>query len=186
MSVLNDLDDYKFTTEFQTNPNLVLHRSYKADWGRGRPRVAVVQKWAPQEPPLGAGSLGTVRLETLLGGNGDTKNTYRAVKQLRKMDLKRMKIDFHKELLALTKFSRSKVRWAFLEVRWREAANINTVHSIPGFCRVLWVVWGCWPYIHRHGILSARNSEQIYHNLFVRERCSNHRLTVTWRIKDHA
>ncbi|RFU24744.1 hypothetical protein B7463_g11592, partial [Scytalidium lignicola] len=113
MSLTEDLDDYKLDSEFQFEPEIILHRSYHADRGRGRHRVVVEEKWVPQKPPLGAGSFGIVRLERrqdVDGGGG--KYESRAVKQPRKFDLTRMRVDFRKELLALTKFSRTK---AFVE-----------------------------------------------------------------------
>lgn len=112
MSPFNDLDDYKLHTEFRTNPNILLHRSYCADWAHGRSRVVVQEEWAPQKLPLGVGQFGVVRLEQRRTSDGDTSTEYkeRAVKQLRKIDLDRMRVDFRKELQALTKFSRSKER----------------------------------------------------------------------------
>jgi len=114
MSLPDDLKDYKLATEFQTDPDVILHRSYRADWARGRQKVLVVEKWAPQKPPLGAGSFGTVRLEKRLDANNHKEHTYRAVKQLRKSDMTRLRIDYRKELVALTKFSRAKVRGTLL------------------------------------------------------------------------
>ncbi|QKX63248.1 uncharacterized protein TRUGW13939_10417 [Talaromyces rugulosus] len=110
MSLFNDLDDYKLHTEFCTNPNILLHRSYRADRARGRQRIAIQEEWAPQKPPLGVGQFGVVRLEQRQKVYGDTSSEHQelAVKQLRKIDLDRMRVDFRKELQALTKFSRLK------------------------------------------------------------------------------
>jgi hypothetical protein len=105
----DDLDDYKLNTEFYTRPDIVSHTSYRTDWAHGKSRVAVEERWAPQKPALGAGSFGVVRLERRQNADVETKYRERAVKQLRKFDLARMKVDFRKELEALTKFSRSKV-----------------------------------------------------------------------------
>jgi hypothetical protein len=107
MSLYQDLEDYKLQTEFDRGRNTVLHRSYRADRAHGRQRIVVEERWASQKPMLGAGSFGTVRLEKLQDDNAETQ--FRAVKQLRKVDMERTKVDFRKELLALTKFSRSKV-----------------------------------------------------------------------------
>jgi hypothetical protein len=109
MSHLQDLHDYKLETEFHTQPEIVLHRSYRADWSHGRQRVVLEEKWAPQKPELGVGTFGKVRLERRQNLDGQTQYQDRAVKQLRKMDMARMKVDFRKELAALTKFSRPKV-----------------------------------------------------------------------------
>jgi hypothetical protein len=116
MSNFLDLEDYKLQTEFDRLRGVVLHRSYRADWANGRRRVVVEERWIPQQEVLGVGTFGTVRLETRQDdgsrrgsrGHGH-ESKYRAVKQLRKMDMARMKVDVRKELLALTKFSRSKV-----------------------------------------------------------------------------
>src|SRR6266487_2783939 len=111
MSLFHDLDDYKLETAFQKDPECVLHTSYKADRVKGICKAAVVEKWARQKY-VGRGSFGSVHLEMLMECNHTTQATHRAVKQLYKADLARTKIDFKKELIALTKFSRSKVRSA--------------------------------------------------------------------------
>jgi len=109
MSVIDDLDDYKLETTFQRDPVCVLHTSYKSDRARGIRRVAIVDKWVPQKPALGTGTFGTVRLEKFVNAPDGTKRTERAVKQLHKMQLAQLNVDYKKELIALTKFSRSKV-----------------------------------------------------------------------------
>ena len=132
MSLLRDLDDYKLQTEFRTRPNIVVHRSYRADWGHGRRRVVVEEEWAPQKPALGAGSFGTVRLERRQNVDGETQYKDRAVKQLRKIDMARMKVDFRKELLALTKFSRSKVSKGLVKLvsTWLTTGAVRSVSSL--------------------------------------------------------
>ena len=61
---------------------------------------------------MGAGTFGIVRLEELVDEQGGNKNGQavqrRAVKLLQKHFMNRTQIDYKKELLALTKFSRSK------------------------------------------------------------------------------
>jgi hypothetical protein len=116
MSLLHDLNDYKLETTFEYNPNYVIHTSYKSDRARGIRKVAVVKRWAPQKPDLGAGTFGTVRLENLLDiqDHDGTIVTQRAVKQLYKPQMARTNIDYKKELIALSKFSRSKVGTAIL------------------------------------------------------------------------
>ncbi|KAE8441992.1 hypothetical protein EG329_004118 [Mollisiaceae sp. DMI_Dod_QoI] len=108
MSIIYDLDDYKLETSFQKDPECILHTSYKLDRARGIQKVAIVDKWVPQKPSLGAGTFGTVRLEKCFSAGDGTKPSHRAAKQLNKMHMSRMKIDYKKELIALTKFSRSK------------------------------------------------------------------------------
>jgi len=109
MSLLQDLDDYKFETAFQQDPIRVVHTSYKADPAKGLRKVRVVDEWVPLGSELGVGSFGTVRLEQRVGKADDGKLSLRAVKQLRKSYMERLNVDFKNELLALTKFSRSKV-----------------------------------------------------------------------------
>jgi serine/threonine protein kinase len=107
MSLLRDLDDYKLETDFDNTRNQVIHRSYRADWACGRGRIAVEERWTPGEV-VGTGAFGVVRLETQQDAARSARQQYRAVKQLRKLDMKFKRVDFHKELLALTKFSREK------------------------------------------------------------------------------
>jgi hypothetical protein len=106
-TIVDDLDDYKLEVSFERDPECVLHTKFVSDRARGIRRVPVVQKWRPQKPPLGAGMFGSVRLETC--SDSTEKPEHRAVKKLQKMHLDRLKIDFRKELIALTKFSRQKV-----------------------------------------------------------------------------
>jgi hypothetical protein len=117
MAHIYDLDDYKLETTFQgyPQPNIILHTSYRADRARGIRKVAVVDQWAHQKPELGVGTFGTVRLEKKLN-NRDEGQTFRAVKQLQKSQMARLRIDYRKELIALTKFSRSKVRVFFSQL----------------------------------------------------------------------
>lgn len=99
-----DLDDYKIDTTFHKNPDYVVHTLQTADWARGQKRKIVKEKWVAQDEILGSGTFGTVRLEERVDGK-----VTRAVKQLWKFQMARLNIDYKKELLALTKFSRSKV-----------------------------------------------------------------------------
>jgi hypothetical protein len=111
MSLADDLSDDKFETTIQKNPERVFHVEYTSDLARGLKKVAVVKKWSPQRH-LGAGSFGTVRLEQLeddSGKSGRDSGVYRAVKILDKIQLARLKIDYKKELHALSKFSKPKV-----------------------------------------------------------------------------
>jgi hypothetical protein len=112
MSLLDDLNDYKLETSFRNDPQCILHTSYRADRARGISKIAVVHKWVPQKPYLGVGTFGIVRLEELVDEEGGDKNRQsiqrRAVKLLHKPFMQRTRIDYKKELLALTKFSRAK------------------------------------------------------------------------------
>lgn len=105
MAQLQDLDDYKIETTFQKNPDCVIHTLYRANWARGTHKEAVTETWSSQDEIIGSGTFGTVHLQRRLDGKDDI----RAVKQLWKSQMTRLNIDYRKELLALTKFSRSKV-----------------------------------------------------------------------------
>lgn len=110
MSLINDLNDYKLETSFERDPQCIIHTSYRADRARGIRKVAVVERWIRDKKLLGAGTFGTVRLERRQSNEARTKTTCRAVKQMHKSHMARLKIDYKKELIALTKFSRSKVQ----------------------------------------------------------------------------
>jgi hypothetical protein len=127
-AVVDDLDDYKLEVSFEKDPECVLHTKYISDRARGIRRVSVVQTWRPQKPALGAGMFGSVRLETCQDSTGEVE--HRAVKKLRKMHLDRMKIDFRKELIALTKFSRQKV----IDNKSRHPASLQLDVSIFSSC----------------------------------------------------
>jgi len=107
MPLYPDLGDSKLDAIFQTDPDCVLHISYRPDRSRRIRKVAVLEKWAYQKD-LAGGSFGRVHLEKLLKSPASESN-YRAVKKLYKSDLARSKIDFRKELAALNKFSSPKV-----------------------------------------------------------------------------
>src|SRR4051812_27618935 len=111
MSLKDDLEDYKLDTTFQSEPKCVIHKSYKVDRARGFRKVEVLERWFPHGEVLGAGAFGIVRLEKRAPSNNrdGVSRDLRAVKQLYKWQLDRLKIDFRKELSALIKFSRSKV-----------------------------------------------------------------------------
>jgi hypothetical protein len=74
-----------------------------------------VEKWMPCRE-LGAGTFGVVRFEERVGQDGNAIKSCRAVKQLRKSWLDRNSDNYKKELLAMAKFSRSKVRRSTLSV----------------------------------------------------------------------
>jgi hypothetical protein len=107
-TTIDDLDDYKLEVLFQGDPECVLHTKFVSDRARGIRRVPVFQKWIPQKPLLGAGMFGSVGLEACLDPAKEVE--HRAVKKLQKMYLDRLRIDFRKELIALTEFSRQKVK----------------------------------------------------------------------------
>ncbi|KAL2068665.1 hypothetical protein VTL71DRAFT_15003 [Oculimacula yallundae] len=107
MSLEQDLDDFKLETTFYNHGTRVVHVSRKADRAQGVNLIVVEERWEVEQGEageLGWGSFGTVRLEKRV----DDGKCCRAVKELRKARLKSMNVDYKKELLALTKFSRSK------------------------------------------------------------------------------
>ncbi|TVY24038.1 Serine/threonine-protein kinase [Lachnellula hyalina] len=112
MSLKDDLDDYKLDTTFQSDPKCVIHKFYKVHRARGFRKVEVLERWFPQGKVLGAGAFGTVRLEKRAPSDDHegALRDLRAVKQLYKWQLDRLKVDFRKELSALIKFSRTKFR----------------------------------------------------------------------------
>ena len=137
MSLADDLSDDKLETTIRKNPERVFHVEYTSDLARGLKKVAVVKKWSPQKH-LGAGSFGTVRLEKLEDDSGKSdpgSDIYRAVKILDKMQLARSKIDYKKELIALSKFSKPKVLTHIIsdEVPLTFLFIVQTTSS---FCRV--------------------------------------------------
>jgi len=111
MSLKDDLDDYKLDTTFQSDPKCVIHKFYKVHRARGFRKVEVLERWFPHGKVLGAGAFGTVRLEKRAPSDDHegALRDLRAVKQLYKWQLDRLKVDFRKELSALIKFSRTKV-----------------------------------------------------------------------------
>lgn len=105
MSDLLDLNDWKLEASFENDPPCVIHKTTQADRANGIRSVAIVKRWVPQKPILGAGAFGTVHLEKEISGDNGT----RAVKQLYKSRMEGLGINYKKELVALTKFSRHKV-----------------------------------------------------------------------------
>ncbi|XMA14342.1 hypothetical protein WAI453_007133 [Rhynchosporium graminicola] len=86
MSLLDDLNDYKLETSYQRDPEYTIHTSYRADRARGIGKVAVIEKWVRDQKLLGVSTFGSMH----------------------KSHIARLKVDYNKEIIALTKFSRSK------------------------------------------------------------------------------
>ena len=108
MSQFDDFNDYKLETIVHQESKYVQHSYSRIDRAHGFKKVEVIEKWETQEAELGTGTFGNVHLQQRIKETG-IDNQYRAVKELEKSQLKRLKVDYKKELLALTKFSRSKV-----------------------------------------------------------------------------
>jgi hypothetical protein len=103
----DDLDDYKLDTTWGQDPSYVVHTSFERDRRRGGRKVAIEKKWFRQRE-LGIGSCGVVHLETTEDGQE------RAVKSIRKGLATRLRIDYKRELAAISTFSRAKVDRHFL------------------------------------------------------------------------
>jgi hypothetical protein len=98
----DDLDDYKLDTTWHQRPTHVVHISFERDRRHQGRKVRVENKWY-QQRELGTGSCGIVHLETTEDGRE------RAVKSIRKSLAKRLKIDYRRELAAISTFSKAKV-----------------------------------------------------------------------------
>jgi hypothetical protein len=103
MSTEDLLEHFKLTAE--VSPEYTLHVSYRRNRAR-HVREKVEEKWRPMEI-IGEGAFGMVRRElcTLDDGN----QSVRAVKIIEKRKMGIYNIDFKKELLALSKFSKDEV-----------------------------------------------------------------------------
>jgi hypothetical protein len=98
----DDLDDYKLDTAWGLDANYVVHSSFERDRRHGERKIRVENKWFRREE-LGVGSCGVVHYETTEDGRE------RAVKTIRKSLAARLKIDYRRELAAISTFSRAKV-----------------------------------------------------------------------------
>jgi hypothetical protein len=174
MSLLEDLNDYRLETSFETNPYCIVHTSYKSDRARGICKVVIIEKWARQEPLLGEGSFGKVWLERKLDGDNDT----RAVKELSKSHLARVKVDYKKELLALTKFSKPKVLNLYSCIL-NVGLTSFPVCRISSLRRISWLVRRSKFGVSCHGILSTRHTRHFYKGGYERKRCSHNGLATS-------
>ena len=105
MPPLSDLDHYKIETEILGDGNEVVNYEYRTDVGFGIRNLKFEQRWYRQEN-LGQGSSSNVWLE-IQKGNSESK---RAVKAISKRRLLETKVDYRRELKALTEFSKPKYR----------------------------------------------------------------------------
>lgn len=103
----DDLDDYKLDATWHENPSHVVHISFERDHRHKGRKVKVENKWFRQRE-LGVGSCGVVHLETTEDGQE------RALKSIRKTLAARLKIDYRRELAAISVFSKAKVDCNFL------------------------------------------------------------------------
>jgi hypothetical protein len=98
----DDLDDYKLDTHWGQDPSHVIHISFERDRHHGGRKVRVENKWYRRRE-LGVGSCGVVHLENTEDGQE------RAVKIIRKSLAEKLRIDYRRELAAISTFSKAKV-----------------------------------------------------------------------------
>lgn len=103
----DDLDDYKLATTWHQDPSHVVHVSFQRDRRHRGRKVRVENKWYRQRE-IGVGSCSVVHLETTEDGRE------RAVKCIRKSLAEWLKIDYRRELAAISTFSKAKVDRPFL------------------------------------------------------------------------
>lgn len=103
----SELDDYEHDTIFLNDPERVVHVLPHPSSSEEYKEVKVLSTWRPGKN-LGSGSFGTVRLEEKQVHKPGDKVELRAVKVLSKKKLEDKEVDYRKELLALTKFTRPK------------------------------------------------------------------------------
>jgi hypothetical protein len=97
----DDIDDYKLDTTWHQDPSHVVHTSFERDRRQRGRKAKIETKWYRKEE-LGVGSCGVVYLETTEDGGE------RAVKCIRKSMAARLKIDYRRELAAISTFSKAK------------------------------------------------------------------------------
>lgn len=98
----DDLDDYKLDTTWGQDSSYVVHASFERDRRHGGRKVRVENKWF-RHRELGVGSFSVVHFETTEDGRE------RAVKTIRKSVAARLRIDYRRELAAISTFSKAKV-----------------------------------------------------------------------------
>jgi hypothetical protein len=103
----DDLDDYKLDTTWHQNPSHVVHISSEKDRHHRGYKVRLENRWYRQRQ-LGVGSCGIVHLEKTEDGRE------RAVKSIQKSLAERLKIDYRRELAAISTFSKAKVDHPFI------------------------------------------------------------------------
>jgi hypothetical protein len=107
----DDLDDYKLDTTWGQDPSCVFHTSFERDRRHGGRKLRVESKWY-RKREIGVGSCGVVHLEATKSGQE------RAVKSIRKSLANRLRIDYRRELAAISTFSKAKVDPIFRQMRY--------------------------------------------------------------------
>jgi hypothetical protein len=103
----DDLDDYKLNTIWHQDQSHVVHISFERDHHHRGRKVRFENKWYRQRE-LGVGSCSIVHLENTEDGRE------RAVKRIRKSMAEQLKIDYRRELAAISTFSKAKVDHPFI------------------------------------------------------------------------
>jgi hypothetical protein len=103
----DDLDDYKLETTWHQDPSHVVHISFERDYHHRGRKVRFENKWYRQRE-LDIGSFGIVHLENTEDGRE------RAVKSIRRSQAELLKIDYRRELAAISTFSKAKVDHPFI------------------------------------------------------------------------
>jgi len=94
MCFLSDLDHLRIEAAF--HPGYVIHSEYHSDTARGLRRARIVKKWYRRRK-LGFGAFSNVWLES----EDSDSSQLRAVKVIQKDLLRRVNIDYTRELKAL-------------------------------------------------------------------------------------
>jgi serine/threonine protein kinase len=97
----DELDDYKLDAIWGQDPGYVVHTSFERNCRHRGRKVRTEKKWYRQRE-LGFGSCGDVHLETTDDGQE------RAVKSIQKSWASRLRIDYKRELAAISTFSKAK------------------------------------------------------------------------------
>lgn len=99
---ISDLVDH-FKLEAQHFPDYIQHTEYVSDSIRGIRKIRVEKKWYRQRM-IGRGGFGAVWLEEHRNDDGSTAQ--RAVKEIDKLYMEAVTLDYKRELLALAKLSK--------------------------------------------------------------------------------
>jgi hypothetical protein len=124
----DDLDDYKLDTTWGQDPSHVVHISFSRDRRHRGRKVRVENKWY-QQRELGVGYCSVVHLEITEDGQE------RAVKSIRKSLAAKLRIDYRRELMAISTFSKAKVDFCFRRVKYVYGSQrllVNVVTATSG------------------------------------------------------
>ena len=114
------LDHYKL--EAHQVGDSVIHYSYRTDRACGLRKVKVDERW-DNVRPIGYGSFGEVWQQTR-----KSSNEQRAVKVLRKQQMKSWGINYEREIEALAKFDKAEVSFSTVHV---QIPSTSLVEQLP-------------------------------------------------------